>query len=72
MSTNNNSSEVKVSKSSYELAEKLITLNKVQQNKTNAQKPQINRKIGSTDYAKYEAMAKEIERKWIYKYLLGF
>lgn len=63
MSTNNNSSEVKVSKSSYELAEKLITLNKVQQNKTNAQKPQINRKIGSTDYAKYEAMAKEIERE---------
>ena len=62
----NNLSEVKLSKSSYELAKKLITLSKVKQNKANAQKQQINRTIGSTDYAKYEAMAKEIERENVY------
>lgn len=56
----------KVTKSSYDLIKKLINVcstNSTSNTVHSEQKDIVNRKIGVTDYAKFEQIAKEIERE---------
>ena len=56
----------KVTKSSYDLIKKLINVYSTSSTSNtvhNEQKDIVNRKIGVTDYAKFEQIAKEIERE---------
>lgn len=55
----------KVTKSSYDLIKKLINVCSTSNSSSTSseQKDIVNRKIGVTDYAKFEQIAKEIERE---------
>ena len=55
----------KITKSSSYLVEKLLNVYHIKTDNKDTPVEQPNRKIGTTDYAKYEKMAKEIEREEI-------